>query len=77
MVRSDIRDRNILCDDNACLSVIAEAVARERLPPKTQVFSAGLTLNKIDPSTIQVLRETGIDVTTQETKGSILYQHGH
>jgi protein-tyrosine-phosphatase len=71
MVRSNIRDRNILflCHDNACLSPIAEAIAKEHLPPKTQVFSAGLKPGKIDPTTIQVLREIGIDLSAQEAKG--------
>jgi arsenate reductase len=71
MVRSNIRDRNILflCHDNACLSLIAEVVAKEHLPPKTQVFSAGLKPSKIDPTVIQVLREIGIDVSSQEAKG--------
>ena len=58
-----------MCHDNACLSLIAEAIAKEHLPPKTQVFSAGLKPGKIDPTTIQVLREIGIDVSTQEAKG--------
>jgi arsenate reductase len=71
MVRSNIRERKILflCQDNACLSLIAEALAQEHLPPKTQVFSAGLHPAMIDPDAAQVLREIGIDVSTQETKG--------
>jgi arsenate reductase len=71
MVRSNIRDRNILflCRDNACLSPIAEAIAKEHLPPNTQVFSAGLKPSKIDPTAIQVLREIGIDVSNHEAKG--------
>jgi arsenate reductase len=71
MVRSNIRDRNILfvCRDNAGLSLIAEAIAKEHLPPQTQVFSAGLKPSKVDPTAIQVLREIGIDVSTREAKG--------
>jgi len=44
-------------------------VAKEHLPPKTQVFSAGLKPSKIDPTVIQVLREIGIDASSQEAKG--------
>jgi arsenate reductase len=51
------------------MPVIAEAIAKELLPPKTQVFGAGLKPGKIDPTAIQVLREIGIDVSTQEPKG--------
>jgi protein-tyrosine-phosphatase len=71
MVRSNIRDRNILflSQANDCLSFIAEAVAKKLLPPKTQVFSAGLKQDKIDPKAIQVLQEIGIKVATQEAKG--------
>ena len=39
------------------------------MPPKTQVFSAGLKQDKIDPKALQVLREIGINVATQEAKG--------
>ena len=71
MVRSNIRDRNILflSRDNGSLSLIAEAIATKLLPPKTQVFAACLTQNKIDPKAVQVLREIGINVLTEEAKG--------
>jgi arsenate reductase len=70
MVRSNIDDRNILflCQDNDCLSFIAEAIARQLLRPKTQVFSAGLKGGEIDPKAVRVLREIGIDVSTHEAK---------
>jgi arsenate reductase (thioredoxin) len=70
MVRSNIHDRKILFlrHDNDCLSFIAEAIARQLLPPKTQVFSAGLKAGEIDPKAIRVLREIGIDVSTHEAK---------
>jgi arsenate reductase len=70
MVRSNVHDRNILflCRDNDCLSFIAEAIARKLLPPRTQVFSAGLKAGEIDPKAVRVLREIGIDVSTHEAK---------
>lgn len=70
MMRYNIRDRNILflSRDNDCLSFIAEAIAKQLLPPKTQVFSAGLKGGRIDPKAVQVLREIGINVTGQEAK---------
>jgi arsenate reductase (thioredoxin) len=58
----------LLCHNNDCLSFIAEAIAKQLLPPKTQVFSAGLKGGKIDPKAVQVLREIGIKVSTQEAK---------
>jgi protein-tyrosine-phosphatase len=71
MVRSNIRDRNILFSgrDNSCLSFIAEAIAKKLLPPKTQVFSRGPTQDNIDPKALQVLQEIGIKVATQEARG--------
>src|SRR4029450_7949493 len=62
MARSNIRDSNILflSQENDCLSFIAEAIAKKLLPPKTQVFSAGLKGGKIDPNAVRVLREIGI-----------------
>ena len=70
MTRSKIRDRKILflSQENDCLSFIAEAIAKKLLPPKTQVFSAGLKEGKIDPKAVRVLQEIGIDVSTQEPK---------
>jgi arsenate reductase (thioredoxin) len=70
-MRSNSRDRNILflSQDNDCLSFIAEAIAKQLLPPRTQVFSAGLKGGKIDPKAVRVLQEIGIDVSTQEAKG--------
>src|SRR5262245_3475524 len=70
MARSNIRDSKILflSQENDCLSFIAEAIAKKLLPPKTQVFSAGLKGGKIDPNAVRVLREIGIDVSAQEPK---------
>jgi len=70
MTRSKIRDRKILflSQETDCLSFIAEAIAKELLPPKTQVFSAGLREGKIDPKAVRVLQEIGVDVSAQELK---------
>jgi len=71
MVRSNIRDRKILflSSDDGCLRLIAEAIAKRLLPPKTEVFSAGLKQDKVDPKVLEVLREIGINVPAQEAKG--------
>jgi protein-tyrosine-phosphatase len=60
-----IRNKRILflCQDNACLSVIAEAIARRLGPPQNvQVFSAGIIPASLDKSTGEALAERGIDV---------------
>ena len=70
MVRSNIRDRKILflSSDDGCLRLIAEAIAKRLLPPKTEVFSAGLKQDKVDPKALAVLREIGINVRIQKAK---------
>ena len=43
-MRRAIHERNILflCEDNACLSQMAEAAAKHLAPPRTRIFSAGV-----------------------------------
>jgi len=70
-MRREIRDRNILflCNDNACLSQIAEATAKHLAPPKTRIFSAGVTPSTIPASVIQTMQEIGISMSGQRSKG--------
>ena len=71
MMRRAIRERNILflCEDNACLSQIAEATAKHLGPPKTRIFSAGVNPATIAPYVIQAMKELGIDTSGQRSKG--------
>ncbi len=70
-MRRAIRERNILflCEDNACLSQIAEAAAKHLGPPRTQVFSAGIKPGKIPPQVYKVMEELGISMSGQSSKG--------
>jgi arsenate reductase len=70
-MRREIRDRTILflCDDNACLSQMAEASAKHLGPPKTKIFSAGVKPSSIPPHVIQAMKELGINMTGQSSKG--------
>lgn len=70
-MRREIRERNILflCDDNACLSQIAEATAKHLAPPKIRIFSAGVKPSSIPASVIQTMQELGISMTGQKSKG--------
>jgi arsenate reductase len=70
MPRRAIRERNILflCMDNSCSSQIAEAVARRLAPPKTRVFSAGITPGEIHPTVGPVMQEVGVDISGQSPK---------
>lgn len=64
-------ERNILflCEDNACLSQIAEAAARHLNPPRTKVYSAGVKPGALSPQTVQAMQELGISMTEQKSKG--------
>lgn len=70
-MRREIRDRNILflCDDNACLSQIAEATAKHLAPPKIRIFSAGIKPSTIPASVIQAMQELGINMSGHKSKG--------
>ena len=69
MRRQNIQ-RNILflCDDNACLSQIAEATARHLAPPRTRVYSAGVKPSEIPSPVIQAMQELGISMSGQRSK---------
>lgn len=70
-MRRAIHERNILflCEDNACLSQIAEATAKHLAPPKTRIFSAGVRPSTIPTRVIQAMRELGINMAGQRSKG--------
>ena len=57
-----------LCDDNACLSQIAEATARHLAPPRTRVYSAGVKPSEIPSPVIQAMQELGISMSGQRSK---------
>ena len=70
-MRRAIRERNILflCEDNACLSQIAEAMAKRLSPPKIRIFSAGVKPSAIPAHVYKVMQELGISLTGQSSKG--------
>jgi arsenate reductase len=70
-MRRAIHERNILflCEDNACLSQIAEATAKHLAPPKTRIFSAGVRPSTIPTHVIQAMKELGINMSGHRSKG--------
>jgi arsenate reductase len=70
-MRRKIFERNVLflCEDNACLSQMAEAMAKYVNPPNTRVYSAGLQPSKILPQVHTVMAEFGIVLSGQASKG--------
>jgi arsenate reductase len=69
-MRRAIRERNILflCEDNACLSQMAEAVAKHLGPPKIRIFSAGVKPAQIPAQVYRVMEELGISMSGQSSK---------
>jgi protein-tyrosine-phosphatase len=69
-MRRTIRERNILflCEDNASLSQMAEAVAKHLGPPKVKVFSAGISPTKIPSQVYRVMEESGVSLQGQSCK---------
>lgn len=70
-MRRKIFDRNILflCEDNACRSQMAEAMAKYLNPPNTRMVSAGLNPSEILPQVYDVMAEFGIVLSGQTSKG--------
>lgn len=57
-----------LCTGNSCRSQMAEAFLRKYAGDKYDVYSAGLEAQGIQPNTIKVMKEIGIDISSQESK---------
>lgn len=70
-MRRKIFEQNILflCEDNACLSQMAEAMAKYLNPPNTRIHSAGLKPSEILPQVYAVMEEFGILLSGQAPKG--------
>jgi arsenate reductase len=69
-MRRKINDRNVLflCQDNTCLSQMAEAVAKHLRPPKTQIYSAGIAPKAIPAEVIDTVAAAGISMAQQTSK---------
>ena len=69
-MRRTIRERNILflCEDNASLSQMAEAVAKHLGPPKVKIFSAGIRPTTIPSQVYRVMEESGVSLKGQSCK---------
>jgi len=57
-----------LCTGNSCRSQMAEGLARELGKDIIEPYSAGLTPAGVNPLAIAVMKEIGIDISTQTSK---------
>ncbi len=66
-----LRPRHILflCVANSARSQMAEGIARSLAPKEVRVSSAGSVPSGIRPQAVQVLKEVGIDISGQRSKG--------
>ncbi len=58
-----------LCVANSARSQMAEALARRTAPAGVTVWSAGSEPTRVNPLTVRVLAELGIDASGQRAKG--------
>ena len=57
-----------LCTGNACRSQMAEGWARRLNNDALEVWSAGIAPYGVDPRAVQVMRETGVDISGHHSK---------
>ena len=58
-----------LCTGNSAHSQMAEAFLRKYGGDRFEAYSAGLEPKGLNPLTVQVMQEVGIDVSQQQSKG--------
>jgi arsenate reductase len=70
-----MRKKKILffCSHNACRSQIAEALLRQLASERFDVYSAGLKPLPVHPLVRTVMKECGIDTSTQTSKSISFY----
>ena len=57
-----------LCSGNSCRSQMAEAWTRHLKGDRIEPYSAGIAPKGLDPRTVRVMAESGIDVAGQRSK---------
>ena len=57
-----------LCTGNACRSQMAEGWARRLVGDRLEVWSAGIDPHGLDPRTVRVMVEAGVDISGQRSK---------
>jgi len=58
-----------LCTGNSCRSQIAEGWARRLAPERIDPYSAGVEPSGLNPLAVKVMREAGVDISAQRSKG--------
>lgn len=58
-----------LCTGNSCRSQMAEGWARHLWPGRIEAASAGTRPKGLDPLAVEAMREAGVDISGQASKG--------
>ena len=58
-----------LCTGNSCRSQMAEGFARIMAPAGIEIYSAGVAPVGVNPRTVKVMSEAGVDIRSQASKG--------
>lgn len=65
----------VLCTGNSCRSQIAEGYLRHFAKDKAEVYSAGIETHGVNPRTIAVMKEDGIDISHQTSDNIRKYKN--
>jgi arsenate reductase len=65
----------VLCTGNSCRSQIAEGYLRYFANNKANIYSAGIEIHGVNPRTIQVMAEDGIDISKHTSNNIDEYMH--
>lgn len=57
-----------ICTHNSARSQMAEGILRSLYPERYEAYSAGTEPTELNPYTIEVMREMGIDISRQRSK---------
>jgi arsenate reductase (thioredoxin) len=57
-----------LCTGNSCRSQMAEGWARHLKSDSIQAFLAGLEAHGLNPNAVEVMQESGVDITSQKSQ---------
>jgi len=70
-VQQETDHKNILflCTGNSCRSQMAEGFARRLAVNGRRIYSAGTEPKPLHPLTVEVMKEAGIDISNQSSKG--------
>ena len=66
-----------ICTGNSCRSQMAEGFLRNIAGDAFEVFSAGTDPQGLNPNAVRVMREKGVDISGQSSKGVKPFLGGH